>query len=44
MQYKKYPDVFGFCGDVLFSQSVLSNIVHLGDKGFLFPSDSQRTE
>lgn len=41
---KNHPDVFGFCGDVLFSQSVLSNIVHLGDTGFLFPSDSQGIE
>ncbi len=33
---KKSPDIFGYCGDVLFPSIVLSQIIDLADHGLLF--------
>lgn len=36
---KEFPEIFGYCGDVLFPSIVLSQIVELIDKGFLIQKD-----
>jgi hypothetical protein len=36
---KKHPEIFGFCGDVLFPTSILKQLVDQGDAGILFPDD-----
>lgn len=33
---QRYPDIFGYCGDVLFPSLVLSQIISLMDSGLLF--------
>ena len=33
---KNYPDIFGYCGDVLFPSIVLNQIVDIADHGLLF--------
>jgi len=34
--FSKWPDILGYCGDVLFPSIVLNQIVELGDAGLLF--------
>ncbi|SDX37543.1 hypothetical protein [Hymenobacter psychrophilus] len=36
---KNYPDVFGYCGDVLFPSVVLNQLVEIIDQGLLFQSE-----
>lgn len=36
---KNSPDIFGYCGDVLFPSIVLNQIVEIADQGLLFLSD-----
>lgn len=39
--FSKWPDILGYCGDVLFPSIVLNQIVELADSGLLFsPNDS----
>jgi hypothetical protein len=33
---KKHPDIFGYCGDVLFPSIILSQLVDIADEGLLF--------
>jgi hypothetical protein len=35
---KRYPDIVGYCGDILFPSMALSQIVELADNGLLFTS------
>jgi hypothetical protein len=34
--FQNHPDILGYCGDVLFTTQVLSQIITLGDAGLLF--------
>jgi len=34
--FSEYPDILGYCGDVLFPSIVLGQIIELGDSGLLF--------
>lgn len=34
--FNYYPDILGYCGDVLFPSIILSQIVEMGDSGILF--------
>ncbi|WP_353100852.1 hypothetical protein [Myroides odoratus] len=36
---KNSPDIFGYCGDVLFPSIVLNQIVEIADQGLLFKDD-----
>ena len=37
--FKKWPDILGYCGDVLFPSIALNQIVDLADAGLLFSED-----
>lgn len=37
--FNKYPDILGYCGDVLFPSIVLSQITEMADNGLLFEDD-----
>jgi hypothetical protein len=37
--FQKYPDILGYCGDVLFPSLALNQIVDLADAGLLFGSN-----
>jgi len=34
--FNNYPDILGYCGDVLFPSIILSQIIEMGDSGLLF--------
>ncbi|KOP65501.1 hypothetical protein AMS62_09745 [Bacillus sp. FJAT-18019] len=34
--FNNYPDIIGYCGDVLFPSIILSQIIEMGDSGLLF--------
>ncbi|PGR32139.1 hypothetical protein COC64_25485 [Bacillus cereus] len=34
--FNDYPDILGYCGDVMFPTIVISQIIEMGDKGLLF--------
>lgn len=36
---KNHPDIFGYCGDVLFPSIVLNQLVDIADQGLLFEAD-----
>jgi hypothetical protein len=38
--FNKYPDILGYCGDVLFPSIVLSQITEMADNGLLFNEKS----
>jgi hypothetical protein len=37
--FENHPDILGYCGDVLFTTQVLSQIITLGDSGILFKKE-----
>jgi hypothetical protein len=41
---KKYPDILGYCGDVLFPSIVLGQIAEMADQGLLFAPDASCKE
>lgn len=41
---KSFPDIFGYCGDVLFPSIVLGQIVEMADNGLLFTTNSSCEE
>jgi hypothetical protein len=37
--FNNYPDILGYCGDVLFPSMVLGQIIEMGDNGLLFDEE-----
>lgn len=42
--FRSYPDILGYCGDVLFASQTLSQLVNSGDAGVLFPASADSPE
>jgi len=41
---KKHPDIFGYCGDVLFPSNFIHQFTNMADEGFLFSETANHTE
>ena len=42
--FRSYPDILGYCGEVLFASQTLSQLIISGDAGALFPVSTDSPE